>query len=196
MAIVLHHSRARGSARLVLLGIANHAGDGGAWPAVATLAKYAGGIDRRGVQRALDKLVSLGEIRRHVQAGGLPDLEDHERPNRYDVLVSCPPWCDRSANHRDSRSRAERPLWKNPAVAAPPGGDSAAPPAVQTPPPPAALAPPKPSHEPGDNQVGASTTDRAATDNRGPCGVCGWRRLECEARAATNGHAFEPRAGQ
>lgn len=191
MAVVLHHSRAKGSARLVMLGIANHDGDGGSWPAVSTLAKYAGGIDRRGVQRALDKLVSLGEVRRHVQAGGMADLEDHERPNRYDVLVACPPWCDRSKNHRDTRSRGQRNLWIDPAAQAPPGGADTATPAAQAPPGGAAQAPPKPSTEPDDESVGALSTDRG----REPCGTCGLARWACEARAETNGHTFEPRHG-
>lgn len=188
MAVVLHHSRAKGTARLVLLGIANHDGDGGAWPAVATLAKYAGGIDRRGVQRALDKLVSLGEVRRHVQAGGMADVADHERPNRYDVLVVCPPWCDRTAQHRDVRHR-QRGLWTDPAVQTPPGGAGTAGGAVQTPPGPAVQAPPKPSTEPADDTGSASTTDR----RREPCGVCGLARWACEARSETNGHTFEAR---
>ena len=61
MAIALHHSRSKGTAKVVLLGIANHDGDGGAYPTVATLAKYAN-VSRANVQKALTKLESLGEI--------------------------------------------------------------------------------------------------------------------------------------
>ncbi|WP_157001451.1 helix-turn-helix domain-containing protein [Agromyces laixinhei] len=99
LAIALHHSRAKGSAKLVLLGIANHDGDGGAWPSVATLAHYAG-IDARATQRAIGKLVDLGEIRRDVQAGGDIRVPDHRRPNRYSFLLGCPHTCDRTRNHR------------------------------------------------------------------------------------------------
>lgn len=99
MALVLHHSRAAGTAKLVLLGIANHAGDGGAWPTVATLARYAN-VTERAVQLSIAKLVKAGELAVDVQGGGLGYLKDHERPNRYEVMVACPPTCDRSVNHR------------------------------------------------------------------------------------------------
>lgn len=99
LAVVLHHSNARGTDKLVLVGIANHAGDGGAWPAVATLARYAN-VKPRAVQSSLARLVESGELRRYVQAGGLQGWADYTRPNRYDVLVECPEWCDRSAQHK------------------------------------------------------------------------------------------------
>lgn len=99
IAIALHHSEAKGTAKLVLVGIANHDGDGGAWPSVATLAHYAG-VDARSVQRAIDKLERLGEVRREVQAGGDLRVPDHRRPNRYHFLLRCPHTCDRTRNHR------------------------------------------------------------------------------------------------
>lgn len=99
VAIALHHSRANGTAKLVLIGIANHDGDGGAWPSVATLAKYAG-VDPRSVQRSIEKLEKLHEVRRFVQAGGDHRIADHQRPNRYQFLLKCPIDCDRSSNHR------------------------------------------------------------------------------------------------
>jgi hypothetical protein len=100
MALVLHHSRAKGTAKLVLVGIANHAGDGGAWPTVATLARYAN-VTERAVQLAIAKLVKLGELGVEYQTGGLAYLKDSERPNRYDVLVTCPQTCDHTMNHRN-----------------------------------------------------------------------------------------------
>lgn len=99
MALVLHHSRATGTAKVVLLGVANHAGDGGAWPTVATLARYAN-VTERAVQQAIAKLVKAGELRVDRQAGGLGYLKDFERPNRYDVLIACPSTCDHTMNHR------------------------------------------------------------------------------------------------
>jgi len=102
MAIALNHSRATGTAKVVLLGIANHDGDGGAWPSVATLARYAN-VDARTVQRALDRLEQLGEVRRLAQAGGTDETPNHLRPNRYRVLVACPSHCDRTSQHRDAR---------------------------------------------------------------------------------------------
>lgn len=99
IAIALHHSRAVGTAKLVLIGIANHDGDGGAWPSVGTLAKYAG-VAPRNVQVAIKKLEELHEVRRFVQAGGNHLTKEHERPNRYQFLLRCPIDCDRSSAHR------------------------------------------------------------------------------------------------
>lgn len=121
MAIALHHSRAKGSAKLILVGIGNHDGDGGAMPSMATLAKY-GGVDVRQARKLVRRLEALGEIRTHVQAGTLDYLDDHEQPNRYDFLLACPAWCDRSKHHRDTRKSYARPvdpsgvqpLWINP----------------------------------------------------------------------------------
>jgi hypothetical protein len=121
MAIALHHSRAKGSAKLILVGIANHDGDGGAMPSMRTLARY-GGVDVRQARKGVRRLEELGEIRTHVQGGNLPYLEDEEQPNRYDFLLVCPAWCDRSKHHRDTRRSYSRPadptavqpLWKTP----------------------------------------------------------------------------------
>lgn len=99
MALVLHHSKAKGAAKLVLIGIANHEGDGGAWPSIGTLAKYAG-ISKRGVQRYIASLVELGEITVGMQRGGPPEMKDSARPNRYEVLVKCPAGCDHTKEHR------------------------------------------------------------------------------------------------
>lgn len=99
MAIALHHSRAKGAIKLVLLGIANHDGDGGAWPSVRTLARYAA-CSPRHVQNAIADLERLGEVRRSVMGGGTRDMADHMRPNLYHFTLSCPPGCDRSKNHK------------------------------------------------------------------------------------------------
>lgn len=101
IAIALHHSQATGSAKLVLLGIANHDGDGGSWPKIATLAKYAGLADPHSVKRLLRKLEQLGEIKTEIQKGGMHDTPDEYRPNRYQFTLVCPPSCDRSSQHRD-----------------------------------------------------------------------------------------------
>lgn len=105
IAIALHHSRATGTAKLVLIGIANHDGDGGAWPSVSTLARYAN-VTPRNVQKALDKLEQLHEVRRMIQAGGTQETANHERPNRYLFTLQCPPDCDRSTHHRTRRQPA------------------------------------------------------------------------------------------
>jgi hypothetical protein len=102
MAIVLHHSRARGTDKVILLGIANHEGDGGAWPRMSTLAKYAN-VNTRNARAAVERLVRAGEVARFVQQGGPRDMPDDERPNRYEVLLSCPAWCDRTTRHQPRR---------------------------------------------------------------------------------------------
>lgn len=99
MTLALHHSRARGTAKLVLLGIANHDGDGGAWPSVDTLAVYAG-VDVRNVQRALRQLEASGELVTMVQDGGTGRGPWYLRPNRYQLQLRCPVTCDRTARHR------------------------------------------------------------------------------------------------
>lgn len=104
--IALHHSTAKGSAKLVLIGIANHAGDGGAWPAVATLMKYAGISDRRHVQRILVQLEQKREIKRLIQQGGDSDMALGLRPNLYKFTLRCPADCDGSVNHRRRKEPA------------------------------------------------------------------------------------------
>lgn len=90
MAVVLHHSAAVGTAKVVMLGIANHEGDGGAWPTIRTLARYAN-VDPRNVQRA---------IREQVAAGELEEVQRPGRSSMYRVLVACPPECSGGPAHR------------------------------------------------------------------------------------------------
>lgn len=67
---VWEHSQSKGTARLVLLALADHAGaDGGdAYPSVGRLALRCG-VGKRTVQEALKVLVSLGELVIEPQAG-------------------------------------------------------------------------------------------------------------------------------
>ena len=99
MAIAMRHSRATGTAKLILIGIASHDGDGGSWPSMETLATY-GNCTVRNAQKAVARLVDLGEIRVMQQAGGTSTTPDHRRPNLYDFKLKCPPTCDRSRSHR------------------------------------------------------------------------------------------------
>ncbi len=66
VSLVLNKSKATGRAKLVLLGIANHLGDQGAWPSIATLARYANASERS-VKRDLQELVELGELKIELQ---------------------------------------------------------------------------------------------------------------------------------
>ncbi len=61
ISLVLNNSRADGRAKLVLIGIANHHGDNGAWPSIATLARYANASERS-IKRDLQYLQEIGEI--------------------------------------------------------------------------------------------------------------------------------------
>ncbi len=97
--MVMNHSKATGTDKLLLVGIANHDGDGGAWPSIATLMRY-GNVSERSVQYALKRLVEMGELKVHLQRGGTADTPEHQRTNRYEILVRCPEGCDRSFQHR------------------------------------------------------------------------------------------------
>ncbi len=66
MNAVWQHSKATGRARLVLLAIADHQGEIGAWPSRATLAKMVNSSERS-VQRDIQELISLGELRVEIQ---------------------------------------------------------------------------------------------------------------------------------
>jgi hypothetical protein len=99
LTVVLHHSRTQGAAKLVLIGIANHEGDGGSWPSIGTLAKYAGGVSRRTVQRAIQTLIEIGEITCIVN-GARIDAPDFNKPNLYRITLCCPAECDGSTSHR------------------------------------------------------------------------------------------------
>lgn len=108
IAICLHHSKASGSDKLVLIGIANHDGDGGSWPTVATLAKYAN-ISERGVQKCLERLIEMGEIVKFENKGGNFNTRPDRRPNRYEILLRCPNDCDKTTQHRNGvNASAER----------------------------------------------------------------------------------------
>ena len=63
---VWEHSRSTGRARLVLLAIADHQGQIGAWPSIATIAKMVNSSERS-VQRDIQELVQLGELTVEVQ---------------------------------------------------------------------------------------------------------------------------------
>lgn len=67
ISLVLNHSKATGRAKLILIGIANHLGDQGSWPSIATLARYAN-VSERSVKRDLKDLVELGELVVEVNA--------------------------------------------------------------------------------------------------------------------------------
>lgn len=109
IAAVLHHSKASGTDKVVLIGIANHEGDGGSWPAVSTLAKYAQ-CSERAVRYALKRLVAAGELTVSLQAGGNENTRADRRPNLYRVTVSCPTDCAGGSSHKQRGERGFHPL--------------------------------------------------------------------------------------
>ena len=66
MNAVWQHSKSDGRARLVLLAIADHQGEIGAWPSISTLAKMVNSSERS-VQRDIQHLQSIGELKVEVQ---------------------------------------------------------------------------------------------------------------------------------
>lgn len=97
IALVLNHSKATGRAKLVLIGIANHQGDQGSWPSIATLARYANASERS-VKRDLKDLVDLGELRVEVNAA---PVGGQYKTNLYWVTVE-PSGVTDGANRGDS----------------------------------------------------------------------------------------------
>lgn len=90
---VLDFSPTRGTDRLVLIALANHAGKSpvdGAWesyPGVDTIAREANVSRLRTVQEALARLEAEGHIQRIIN--GAPDLRirPDRRPNLYRILI-------------------------------------------------------------------------------------------------------------
>lgn len=100
---VLHHSKAKGTAKLVLMGIAWHTGVDpaeGAYPAQSTLAAYANTTVRQ-VQRALHDLEELGEVETAVHDG--TGYRADRITNRYYLRVYCPANCEQGLTHRAAR---------------------------------------------------------------------------------------------
>ncbi len=99
LTVVLNHSQARGTEKLVLIGIANHYGEQGAWPSVKTLASYANMSERR-VQQAIKALQSSGELKvDRGQGGGI----GRYKTNLYFVNVKCPQDCSGFPQHSQAK---------------------------------------------------------------------------------------------
>ena len=144
MTLILHHQPdISGSEKLVAIGIANHDGDGGSFPSMTTLAKYAScSLDT--ARRAVKSLQERGLVIVHRQQGGHADMPDHLRPNRYEFsdLLRCPPECDGTKWHRMPKAE------KNPlAPVPPPSTHAGGTPCTSATPPPSTHATPETSFE-------------------------------------------------
>jgi len=84
MNAVWRESKADGRARLVLLAIADHQGELGAWPSLATLARMANASERS-VQRDIEYLVQIGELEVHYQQA---PTRNHYKSNLYFVKLA------------------------------------------------------------------------------------------------------------
>lgn len=96
---VLHHSKATGTEKVILMAIAWHMSETwseGAWPSIERLAEYAN-VSPRTVIRSLAKLEEMNELdvdRHNGRSYGGP------KTNRYWVLVECPETCQGDSWHR------------------------------------------------------------------------------------------------
>jgi len=85
--------------KIVLVGLANHDGKGGCWPAIATLAKYSG-VSYRHVQRLVSNLEDRGLVTVDRHAGGTAETRGDRRTNRYQLhLDGVTPRSPRDQSH-------------------------------------------------------------------------------------------------
>ncbi len=96
VSLVLNKSKAQGRAKLVLIGIANHLGDHGAWPSIATLARYANASERS-VKRDIQELIALGELKVEKQAA---PINQQYKTNLYWITIEAgvTDWVSRGDN--------------------------------------------------------------------------------------------------
>jgi hypothetical protein len=84
MNLVWKQSKSTGRARLVLLAIADHQGEMGAWPSIETLARMVNSSPRS-VKRDIQELINLGEL--VVQVQNAPTKTQY-KTNLYWVTIS------------------------------------------------------------------------------------------------------------
>lgn len=109
VALVLDESQSTGTARNVLLSIANHDGDGGAWPSMATI-MFEANCSESSYHRAIAALVEAGELKVHVNRGGTVDWDPRYRPNRYEILLT------KGSRRRPSRGSQSDHPFQDPGV--------------------------------------------------------------------------------
>jgi hypothetical protein len=93
IAAVLHHSKASGTSKVVLMALAWHTNESpeeGCWPSQTLLANYSNTTVRQ-VRRALNQLVELGEIEIAPHSGKGSRFD--RITNRYYLRVDCSDGC-------------------------------------------------------------------------------------------------------
>jgi biotin operon repressor len=111
IAVVLNHSKAKGTHKLVLVGIANHHGESGAWPSIHTLTRYTNMSERR-VQQSIKALEELGELEVEVRGGA---GYGKYKTNRYWIKIACPPDCSGFGGHSQAKPASGDNLGVQPA---------------------------------------------------------------------------------
>lgn len=108
---VLYHSRAQGTAKVLLLGIADHVGVAGAWPSSVRLGFLANVKDDSHVRRLVRDLEALGE---------LTILRRPGRSSQYVLTCPCPPECSEIRGHALVHSRGpQTPTTRGPQTPGP-----------------------------------------------------------------------------
>lgn len=160
----------------MLLAIADHEGDGGAWPSMDTLARR-GRVTKDAARKIVRRLEDRGEITTEINGGGGLRTAAHMRTNRYEVNVKCPEWCDRTARHRDVRETPADP----PAVGTAPVPSNGGPPFGGT-------AEPPINHPKATNDVSRSevmgTPEQDSFSNQGQANYSDWSPGKQIAEAA------------
>jgi hypothetical protein len=113
-------------------------------------------------------------------------MQDWRRPNRYNVLLSCPTTCDRTVQHRElAPFTTQADLWIEGATPTSPGDAHVT--GGVTPTSPGGVTPtsPEPSLEPTMNKGLESNARRT-------CDVCSLSEVGCKARP-NSGHSFTPK---
>lgn len=119
MAAVWERSRSKGSDKLLLLAIADHADDGkihgavvvfsNAFPGNELLAEKCGDVDESTIRRQISRLKKLGELIVHANAGGTPEwrAKHPDRcPNLYEIVL--PHEARKPTKGRHARGGAQR----------------------------------------------------------------------------------------
>lgn len=107
---VLDYSTTKGLDRLVLIAIANHAGeDGECWPSIERIAAEANTKPAQ-ARRVLASLEAAGHIERSINAAPDKRMRGDRRTNLYRILSGgaqkCPPWIDGGAQSAATGARS------------------------------------------------------------------------------------------